>query len=450
MRKVPFRRVAVFAVLAACFTVGPAAAADLWQVYQEALSHDQQFAAARANAQAGREKMPQAMAAMLPTIGLTANSNWNDSEYTRRASPSVTSNLKYNNSGYAVTLSQPLFHWQAWVAYDEAKLLVAQSETQLAQARQDLILRVVQAYFDALNAEENLKAVQTQKSAIAQQLEQAKKNFEVGTSTITDSHEAQSRYDLATAQEIGADNDLEVKRRTLQMIVGKESGALLGLKGDARIAPPQPAEMAKWVDAAEKDNLAVQLQQAGSDIAAREVDRLRAAHYPTLDLVASYGRNSGSGALALGNVAPGYDNRSGVIGVQLNVPIFQGGSVLSQQRVAEANRDAAAAGLENSRRNAALSARQAYLGVVSGVAQIRALEAALRSSQSALDANKLGYEVGVRINIDVLNAEQQVYATRSSLAKARFDTLLAQLKLKSAVGALSDEDVQLLAGLLGQ
>ncbi len=455
MRNAPFRRSAshlavVAAAWAALLTAGPAMAADLLQVYRDALNNDQQFAAARATTQAGREKMPQAMAAMLPNVAVSANTNWNNNDYTRRVTPEVTSNLKYNTNGYAVTLSQPLFNWQAWVAYDEAKLLVAQSEAQLVQARQDLILRVAQAYFDVLNAEENLQAVRAQKSAIGQQLEQAKKNFEVGTSTITDTHEAQSRFDLATAQEIGADSDLEVKKRALQVLVGKETNVLAGLRPAARIEPPQPAEMAKWVDAAERDNLAVQIQQANAEVAGREVERIRAAHYPTLNLVASYGRNSGTGALALGNVSPGYDNTTGVVGVQLNVPLFQGGAVVSQQRAAEASRDGAAAGLESARRGAALSARQSYLGVVNGVAQVKALEAALRSSQSSLDANKLGYEVGVRINIDVLNAEQQLYATRSSLAKARFDTLLAQLKLKYAVGALGDDDIEQLNALLGQ
>lgn len=453
MRNAPYRRSAsalAVVALAALFAAGPASASDLLQIYREALSNDQQFAAARANTEAGREKLPQARAAILPNIALSANTNWNDNEYTRRANPTTTTSLKYNSNGYAVTLSQPLFNWQAWVAYDEAKLLVAQSEAQLVQSRQDLILRVAQAYFDVLNAEENLQAVRAQKSAISQQLEQAKKNFEVGTSTITDTHEAQSRYDLASAQEIGADNDLEVKKRALQLIVGKEPSVLAGLRQGARIEPPQPAEMAKWVDAAERDNLAVQIQQANTEVAGREVDRLRAAHYPTLNLVASYGRNSGTGALALGNVSPGYDNNTGVVGVQLNVPVFQGGAVVSQQRAAEASRDAASAGLENARRSAALGARQAYLGVVNGVAQVKALEAALRSSQSSLEANKLGYEVGVRINIDVLNAEQQLYATRSSLAKARFDTLLAQLKLKYAVGALGDDDVEQVNTLLGK
>jgi outer membrane protein len=192
----------------------------------------------------------------------------------------------------------------------------------------------------------------------------------------------------------------------------------------------------------------VQIQQASADVAAKEVDRIRASHLPTLDLVASRGRNAATGAMALGTVSPGYDNDVSTIGLQLNIPLFQGGAVMSQQRAAEAGRDAAAAGLENARRSAALGARQAYLGVVNGVAQVKALEAALRSSQSSLESNKLGYEVGVRINIDVLNAEQQLTTTRTSLARARFDTLLAQLKLKAAVGTLGDEDVQRLNALL--
>lgn len=441
-------RSAVLSVLLACLGSTVAHAADLQQTLQLALDNDPQYAAARANAAAGREKMPQALAAILPTINLAAGTNWNNSDYTRRIAGAATSNLKYNSNNWAVTLTQPLFRWQAWVAYDEAKLLVAQSETQLQLARQDLILRTTQAYFDVLYAENNLAAVKAQKAAIVQQLEQAKKNFEVGNATITDTHEAQARYDLADAQSIAAESDLEVKRRALQAIVGKEAGGLADLRAGASIEPPQPAQMDKWVDAAEKDNLNVQIQQASADVAAKEVDRIRASHLPTLDLVASRGRNAATGAMALGTVSPGYDNDVSTIGLQLNIPLFQGGAVMSQQRAAEAGRDAAAAGLENARRSAALGARQAYLGVVNGVAQVKALEAALRSSQSSLESNKLGYEVGVRINIDVLNAEQQLTTTRTSLARARFDTLLAQLKLKAAVGTLGDEDVQRLNALL--
>ena len=441
-------RSAALSLLLAGLGCTAAHAADLQQTLQLALENDPQYAAARANAAAGREKMPQALAAILPTVNLTAGTNWNNSDYTRRVENAATSNLKYNSNNWAVTLTQPLFRWQAWVAYDEAKLLVAQSETQLQQARQDLILRTTQAYFDVLYAQSNLAALKAQKAAIVQQLEQAKKNFEVGNATITDTHEAQARYDLADAQEIAAESDLEVKRRTLQAIIGKEAGELADLRAGAAIEPPQPAQMDKWVDAAEKDNLNVQIQQASADVAAKEVSRIRASHLPTLDLVASRSRNSASGAMAMGTISPGYDNDVSAVGLQLNIPLFQGGAVVSQQRAAEASRDAAAAGLENARRGAALGARQAYLGVVNGVAQVKALEAAQRSSQSSLESNKLGYEVGVRINIDVLNAEQQLTTTRTSLARARFDTLLAQLKLKAAVGTLDDEDVSRINALL--
>jgi outer membrane protein len=202
--------------------------------------------------------------------------------------------------------------------------------------------------------------------------------------------------------------------------------------------------MDKWVDAAEKDSFVVQAQQAATEVASKEVERNRAGHYPTLDVVANSG-NSVASASQLGAIRSDTDSKN--IGLQLNIPIFQGGAVNSKTREAAANYSAALALLENARRTAALGARQSYLGVVNGLAQVRALEAALVSSTSALDSNKLGYEVGVRINIDVLNAEQQVYSTKRDLAKARFDTLLAQLKLKAAVGSLGEDDLQQVSAL---
>jgi len=430
MKKLP-------ALLAALLVSAPVLAADLLQVYRDALANDAQYAAARAVAEAGREKLPQGRAGLLPVIGATANTTWNNNTFTGL-------DRTFNSNGYNVSLTQPLFRWQNYVQYGQAKLQVVQAEANFAQAKQDLILRVAQAYFDVLNAEENLRAVQANKTAIAQQLEQAKKNFEVGTATITDSHEAQSRYDLAIAQEIAADSDLEVKRYALRLVVGKDSGALSPLKPKAVLTPPQPASMGKWVDAAEKDSFAVQAQQAAAEIADKEVERNRAAHYPTLDVVANYG-DSAAGASQLGGTS--FDIVSRNIGLQLSIPIFQGGAVNSKTREAAANRDAALATLDNARRSAALGAQQSYLGVVNGLAQVRALEAALVSSMSALDSNKLGYEVGVRINIDVLNAEQQVYSTQRDLVKARFDTLFAQLKLKAAVGALGEDDLQLVNAL---
>ena len=418
-------------------------AADLMQVYRDAQDNDAAFAAARYAAEAGREKLPQGRAGLLPSLTLSGNTVWNENNIAFH-NGNTLGKPRFNGNGYQLTLSQPLFRWQNWVAYDQSKLQVAQAEANLAQARQDLILRTAQAYFDVLNAGENLTAVRANKAAIVQQLELAKKSFEVGTATITDTHEAQARFDLANAQEIAAESDLEVKRRALQAIIAKEPGALAGLRKNAELTPPQPNDMNTWVGAAEKDSINVQVAQANADLAAREVDRQRAGHYPTLDLVANYGESKTFASTALGLLDTQYQN----IGLQINVPIFQGGSVASREREASANRAAAASTLENIRRNAALSARQSYLGVANGLAQVRALKAALVSSQSALESNKLGYEVGVRINIDVLNAENQVYVTRRDLAKATFDTLLAQLRLKAAVGALSEDDVAQINALL--
>ncbi len=426
-------------LLAALCAAAPAIAADIVQVYRDALANDQQYAAARATAEASRERLPQGLAGLLPVLSAAAGTLWNENSY---RSDSVSLGNDYNSNSYNVNLTQPLFRWQNVVQYGQARWQVVQAEANLAQASQDLILRVAQAYFDVLFAIENLKAVRANKAAIATQLEQAKMNFEVGTATITDANEAQARYDLASAQEIAAQNDLDVKRYALRVIVGRNPGELNSLKPQAQLRPPEPALIEPWVDAAENGNFTVQAQQAASEVAAREVERQRAGHYPTLDAVANYGRNNspGSPSSQLSNGTLEATTRN--IGLQLNIPLFQGGLVNSRVREALANRSGAQAALENARRTAALNSQQSFLGVVNGLAQVRALDAALVSSLGALESNKLGYEVGVRINIDVLNAEQQVYVTRRDLARARFDTLLAQLRLKAAVGSLGETDLE--------
>ena len=425
----------------------PLWAADLLEIYREAQNNDATFAAARSTLEAGRERTPQARAGLLPTLSLSGNSLWNKNDlYLRDGTlpPTLDPNPRFNSNGYTLALTQPLFRWQNWVAYDQSKFQVAQAEANFVQAGQDLILRVAQAYFDVLYASESLKAVQANKKSIEQQLESAKRNFEVGTSTIVDSQEAQARFDLASAQEIAAESDLEVRQRTLQAIIGKEPGPLAPFRRGAELTPPQPADMKQWAAAAEKDNISVQIQMAAVEIASREVDRQRAGHYPTIDLVANKGKSTALASTVGGQLETNFEN----IGVQLNLPIFQGGAVVSRQSEASANRAAAESTLEQARRNAALLARQQYLGATNGLAQVRALKAALISSQSSLESNRLGFEVGVRINIDVLNADNQVYVTRRDLAKAVLDTLMSQLRLKAAVGTLSEDDVAAANALL--
>ncbi|BBJ00670.1 outer membrane protein [Ferrigenium kumadai] len=417
---------------------GSAQAADLLETFHAAQANDPVFAAARAARQAGLEKLPQGRSLLLPNLNLGANSTLNDQTVQYRgAFPFPGGNQRYNSHGYNVNLTQPLFRQQNWLAYTESELQVAQAEAQFLLAEQDLILRVAQAYFDVLIAQDSVRLAEAQKTAIAEQLEQAKRNFEVGSATITDTHEAQARYDLTSAQEIAAQNDLEIKRRALQQLLNAMPKELKPLGKEFKLEAPQPADMEKWVGDAESNNPQLAIAKAAAEIADKEVARNRGGHYPTVDLVANYSKTYANG----GTFGVGSDVTGKSVGVQLNVPLFQGGVVNSRWREAEANRDRAKEELENARRTVATQTRQAYLGVVSGIAQVKALQQALTSSESVLEASKLGQEVGVRTNLDVLNAQQQLYATRRDLYQAEYNYLVSHLRLKAAAGSLGEEDV---------
>ena len=431
--------------LAAALPLG-AHAEDLLQVYRDARSYDAQYAAARFALEAGREKLPQGRSLVLPTLNLTGSATDTNTDF---VSDNPTLNPSFNRDvrAYGATLnfSQPIYRKQNFIQYDQAEYQVKQAEATFSQASQDLIVRVAQAYFDVLAAQDTLGLVGAQKAAISEQLAQAKRNFEVGTATITDTHEAQARYDLSVAQEILAQNDLDVKKRTLQQITGKEYDALKPLRHDVKLTMPTPNNMQAWVDLAEKQSYPVLIQDSITEIARLEADRNKAGHYPTLDLVASYGYLNQSGTLF---TPIGSNVTSGQVGLQLGVPIYQGGAISSREREAAFNYDKSKQDLENARRSAALAARQAFLASVNGVAQVNALDQALVSSQSALDSNKLGYEVGVRINIDVLNAQQQLFQTRRDLALARYTLITSRLRLLAAAGTLTEHDLELVNAVL--
>jgi len=438
------------AMLMAAGLVAPltAHAADLLQIYRDARTNDAAFASARAALDAGREKGPQGQALLLPTINAAANTVLNSDYYinTAGATSGQQFSRDFNSNGWSVTLTQPLFRMQNWTQYKQAEFQVAQAEAQFGQAAQDLIVRAAQAYFDVLASQDTLATIQAQKAAIAEQLAQAKRNFEVGTATITDTHEAQARYDLSTSAELAAQNDVEFKKTALQQLIGKAPDNLTPLAPKMNLVAPQPSVMESWAETAQKQNYAVRLQEAGVEIANREVERNRQGHYPTLDLVSTYARANQNGSLVTG---VGFEQKVATIGLQLTVPLYAGGAVNSRTREALANQEKARADLENSRRTVALAARQSYLGVTNGMAQVKALEQALLSSETALASNKLGYDVGVRINIDVLNSQQQVFSTRRDLSKARYDTIMNGLRLKAAAGSLTEADVEEVNRLLG-
>lgn len=419
-----------------------ASGANLGDVYRLAYGNDAKLAAAREAYKAGQEKIPQGKAGLLPSINFSANLRRNDPD----TSVLGANNSPYTSSGFSLSLVQPIYRKQNLEAYEQGKLQALLSDQQLKLAEQDLILRVAAAYFDVLQAQDALATAQSQKQAFAEQLAQARKSFEVGAATITDTHEAQARYDLTTAQEIAARNDLEVKRRSLEKIINQEAPNLARLAEPANMPLPEPNNMDVWVKQAEESSLSVLLNQTNLEINRREVERQRGGHLPTLDLSASYSdsRNATLGATT------GVDSKSAVVGLELGWALYQGGGISSRAREAVANQEKARFELDDARRQSRLDARQGFLGVQSGDAQVRALEQALVSSEAQLKSTKLGLEVGVRTRVDVLNAQQQLFTTKRDLSSARYRTLLAGLQLKGAAGSLNEDDLKALDVLLKQ
>ena len=424
---------------ALCLMVATGASgADLLEIYRLAQASDSQYAAARAAWSAGQEKLPQGLAGLLPSASVSASTQYNDRE-TRSRDPAVaTAAGRFNSNAASLSVTQPLYRPQNLAAYGQAKTQVAQSDAVFAQAAQDLILRVAQAYFDVLLAQDTVVFAQAQLAAIGQQLEQAKRNFEVGTATITDTHEAQSRYDLTTSTEIAARNDLEIRKRQLELLIGRPAPGLSPLGARFGLRPPEPNSLERWVAEAAENNLQVRISRASLEFASQEIERNRAAHRPTIDAFATYSESGTGPSVPAGT---GSDSTSKVVGLQLAVPIYQGGLTSSRVREAVANEDKARQDLENARRTAEFTARQTFLGVTSGIAQVKALDAALVSSRSSLDSTRLGQEVGVRTQIDVLNAQQQLSQTRRDLAQTKYNYILALLRLGSAAGQLTEQDL---------
>lgn len=420
-------------------------AADLLEIYRAATLQDQVFLAAGHVFEGAGERVEQARAGLLPTLSLNGNSG----RQAGRASFSEApyENREARNRSWSLQLTQPLFRWASVAAYRQADAQARQAEAQFAQARQDLILRVVQAYFDVMVARESIVATEAQLLAVEQQLVLAKRNYDVGAATITDVHEAKSRHDLTHAQRIAATNELEAKRSELDRIVGSAPDRLTPLRADTMLPEPSPNVPEHWVTQARSAHPQVRIAEAGEEAAEREVEKQRSAHWPTLDWTASAGNNYASGSISSPADIP-VRHRSHQTGIQLNVPLFSGGATSARVGEAVAALRRARADGEAARRAAAAQARQAFAGVTNGQAQVAALESAVASSRQSVEANKVGYRTGTRINVDVLNAEQQLYAAQRDLVKARYEALLQGLRLKAAVGILGEADVVALNQLL--
>lgn len=425
--------------LTAAFVL-PAQAQSLVELYDAARGFDASYQSAKSQHEANLYRAEQAKAGLLPSAGLAIGVNRNNI-----SSDVATFERSFGNQGATISASQPLYRpFNTAVAAQGVKSIdVAQAQLQAAD--QDLVVRVSQAYFDVLAAADNLIFVKAQKSAVSEQLVSAKRNFEVGTSTITDTREAQARSDLVTAQEIAAENDLRVKKVALDQLTGKAGTAPKPLAVPVVIAPVMPDDVNRWVDESTELSPAVRQARLGLEVAQLETQKAKAGHKPTLDLVGSYSLTQNNGT---SNTTQDYRTNVASVGLNLNLPLFAGFATQNRIRETLALEDKARSDLDAAQRGVAQATRTAFFGVESGLGQVKALEAAEASSQSALDATKLGYQVGVRINIDVLNAQTALFDTKAKLAKARYDVLLGGLKLRQVNGSLTANDLAAINALL--
>jgi outer membrane protein len=418
----------------------PAMAQNLSQLYESARAYDATYQSAKSQYEANLYRAEQAKAGLLPTVGLSAGTSASVVDTT---SPNVTRNPV--SQSVTLSASQPLYRPANRATAEQGEKQIELAKTTLITAEQDLIVRVSQAYFDVLASQDSLAFVKAQKAAVAEQLASAKRNFEVGTSTITDTREAQARFDLVIAQEIAAENDLRVKKIALDILVGKTDSDPKPVALPLDLPAPVPTDVNTWVQQSELEHPSIKAAQLALDVAKLETQKAEAGNMPTLDANASYGI---ARSVNLGPASSRTNTAN--IGLAFNMPLFAGYAIQNRIKETLQLEDKARNDLEGAKRSIAQATRTAYFGVVSGQGQVKALEAAEASSQSALDANKLGYQVGVRINIDVLNSQSQLFQTKRDLAKARYDVLVGGLRLRQANGTLKPEDINAVNSLLAK
>jgi outer membrane protein len=440
--RAPSRSLPFALALGAAFAA-PVQAENLLELYESARAYDATWQSSKAQYDANLFRAEQAKAGMLPSANLGAGVSRTNFEnqvpFTDRT---------FTTQSATVSAAQPLYRPANFATWQQGKRQAELAQAQLTAASQDLVIRVSQAYFDVLAAQDTLAFVRAQKTAVAEQLASAKRNFEVGTSTITDSREAQARYDLVIAQEIAGENDLRVKKLALDSLVGKPDVKPNPLSIPVNVPAPQPDDVNVWVQQGEENSPSIQQAKTAVEIAQLETEKAKAGHKPTVDLTASYNvtRNpNGSATVAAPN-----RGETGSVGVSFNLPLFAGFATQNRIRETLSLEEKAQADLEATRRSIAQAVRTAFFGLVSGQGQVKALEAAEASSQSALEANRLGYQVGVRINIDVLNSQSQLFQTKRDLAQARYNVLLGHLKLRQANGTLMPEDLARLNDLVAK
>lgn len=433
MNPLGFIRKLAFLLLPCCSS---ALAADLVEIFQQAESNDPQFRQVLATHRATLEILPQARALLYPSVSLTANTRSNDQDIT--AGFGSSGEIGFNSHGYSLDLAQPLFRRDRYLALAQTESRIQQSVANVESARQDLIIRVADRYFNALRALDNIEFAQAEEIALKRQLEQAEQRFEVGLIAITDVQEAKAGHDRSIADQILAENRLDNAIEALREVTGEYTKQFSKLTESMPLVTPEPNQIDEWTSQTLEQNLNIVAARQEAETARQDIEIKKSGHYPTLDLVAQHGYNSSGGRFG------GTQTKNTSVGLEFSVPIFQGGLVTSQTRQAYENYEASMQSLEQARRLAQRQTREAYLGVISGISQVKALKQAVVSSETALQATEAGFEVGTRTAVDIVASQRSTLQARRDYSSARYDYLLDTLRLKQAAGTLSVEDLKII------
>lgn len=408
-------------------------AQDLSETFQLALQNDPVLKQFYYNKFSVAESKSQSIAQMLPTISATGASSRDriDNKKNNFQSNAVQN---YWNHSFFINFTQPVFHWDHWVELSQSDNLIAQSEAQYQAELQSLMVQTAEAYFDILAAQDNLEFTISEKKAIARQLEQATQRFDVGLIAITDVYEAKAAFDQSRADQIEAENLVDNKKEDLRKIIGENDANLAILAKEISYSLPVPNNIAEWTNIAATNNLSVVAAINQAEVSRKNIQIQQSSHIPTLDIVASYGVvdvNSSFGQRG--------DGQS--VGLQLNIPLFEGGAVVSRSRQAGFDYQVSKENLINTKREVTRQLKNSFRDVISTISRAEALKAAVTSATSSLEATEAGFEVGTRTMVDVLAEQKNLYEAKRNHASSRYDYLVSGLQLKEAASSLSEQDL---------
>lgn len=437
-------RSCVFLTVFFCF-LPIAHAQDLLEIYRLAVENDPVLKQAYENRLAVGESKDQSIALLLPKISISAGSSRNWLNNTKRFSASniVSGSGKqtYWDNQFSLNLTQPVFNWSSWIQLSQSDNLIARAEAQYQAEQQNLMVKTADAYFNVLTAEDNLEFRLAEKASIARQLEQAQQRFEVGLIAITDVYEAQAGFDQARADVIAAENQVDNAKEALREIIGSFAGELAKLSENLPLLKPQPNDIDNWSKNAATQNLNIVASFNQAEAARKTISLQRSGHYPTLDIVGSYGERDNTASFGFRG-----DNQS--IGLQLNVPLYEGGAINSRTRQAQHEYDQAHDALIATQRAVQRQVKDAYRGVISSISRVEALKAAVVSGESSLEATEAGFEVGTRTMVDVLATTRNLFDAKTKYSRSRYDYLINHIKLKQAASILTQNDLIAINGFL--